>query len=233
MKARVYILECSDGSYYVGCTTNLSQRIEQHDQGLFSGYTSKRRPLVLKWSGETNDINNAIAAERQIKGWSRAKKEALIRGDWKALHELSLSKEIKQRKAKQAVRIGLSSTSSRQDTPGLRFTSSAHAKRLASYLGIAPLQHTSGTSVFRASQSRHFGPATPRKLLYLASCSVVTHNPEFRKYFLRKTAEGKSPRLVLNNVANKLLKLVCALIRSQQSYIPNYRSVNPLLLKTT
>jgi transposase len=113
------------------------------------------------------------------------------------------------------------------------FTSSAHAKRLASYLGIAPLQHTSGKSVFRAAQSRHFGPATPRKLLYLASCSVVTHNPEFRKYFLRKTAEGKSPRLVLNNVANKLLKLVCALIRSQQSYIPNYRSVNPLLLKTT
>jgi predicted GIY-YIG superfamily endonuclease len=120
MKAWVYILECSDGSYYVGCTTNLSQRIEQHDQGLFSGYTSKRRPLVLESSGETNDINNAIAAERQIKGWSRAKKEALIRGDWKALHELSLSKEIKQRKAKQAVRIALSSTSSRQDTSGLR-----------------------------------------------------------------------------------------------------------------
>ncbi len=113
------------------------------------------------------------------------------------------------------------------------FTSSVHAKRLASYLGIAPLQHSSGKSVFRHSQSRHFGPATPRKLLYLAACSVVTHNPEFRKYFLRKTAEGKSPRLVLNNVANKLLKLVCALIRSQQSYIPNYRSVNPLLLKTT
>jgi transposase len=110
------------------------------------------------------------------------------------------------------------------------FTSPVHAKRLASYLGIAPLQHTSGKSVFRQSQSRHFGPATPRKLLYLASCSVVTHNPEFRRYFLRKTAEGKSPRLVLNNVANKLLKLVCALIRSQQPYIPNYRSINPLLL---
>jgi predicted GIY-YIG superfamily endonuclease len=120
MKAWVYILECSDGSYYVGCTTNLSQRIQQHERGFFSGYTSKRQPLALKWSGETNDINNAIAAERQIKGWSRAKKEALIRGDWKTLHELSLSKEIKQRKVKQGVRIGLSSTSSRQDTSGLR-----------------------------------------------------------------------------------------------------------------
>jgi transposase len=113
------------------------------------------------------------------------------------------------------------------------FTSSVRAKRLASYLGIAPLQHTSGKSVFRRTQSRHFGPAIPRKLLYLAACSVVTHKPEFRKYFLRKTAEGKSPRLVLNNVANKLITLVCALIRSQQPYIPNYRSVNPLLLKTT
>jgi len=113
------------------------------------------------------------------------------------------------------------------------FTQSVHAKRLASYLGIAPLQHKSGKSVFRPAQSRHFGPGTPRKLLYLAACSVVTHNPEFRKYFLRKTAEGKSPRLVLNNVANKLLKLVCALITSQQPYIPNYRSLNPMLLKTT
>jgi transposase len=113
------------------------------------------------------------------------------------------------------------------------FTQSVHAKQLASYLGIAPLQHTSGKSVFRPAQSRHFGPAIPRKLLYLAACSVVTHNAEFRKYFLRKTAEGKSPRLVLNNVANKLLNLVCALMRSQQPYIPNYRSVNPVLLKTT
>jgi transposase len=113
------------------------------------------------------------------------------------------------------------------------FTQSVHAKRLAAYLGIAPIQHTSGKSVFRSAQSRHFGPATPRKLLYLAACSVVTHNLEFRKYFLRKTAEGKSPRLVLNNVANKLLKLVCALTKSQQPYIPNYRSVNPVLLKIT
>ena len=99
-RAWVYILQCSDGSYYVGCSTNLAQRMEQHEQGTFSGYTAKRRPVVLKWSGETNDINSAIAAERQIKGWSRAKKEALIRGDWEALHELSLSKEVKTRRTK-------------------------------------------------------------------------------------------------------------------------------------
>lgn len=103
MRAWVYILECSDGSYYVGCSTNLVQRMEQHEQGTFSGYTAKRRPVVLKWSGDTNDINSAIATERQIKGWSRAKKEALIRGDWDAIHELSLSKDVRARKARKKV----------------------------------------------------------------------------------------------------------------------------------
>jgi len=103
MRAWVYILECNDSSYYVGCSTNLAQRMEQHEQGTFSGYTARRRPVVLKWSGETNDIKSAIAAERQIKGWSRAKKEALIRGDWDALHELSLSKEVRARKAGKQV----------------------------------------------------------------------------------------------------------------------------------
>ena len=76
--------------------------MEQHEQGTFPGYTSKRRPVVLKWVSEPTDLKNAIAAERQIKGWSRAKKEALIRGDWEAIHELSLSKEVKARKLKRA-----------------------------------------------------------------------------------------------------------------------------------
>ena len=101
-RAWVYILECSDGSYYVGCTTNLEQRLGQHQQGTFSGYTARRRPVVLKWYGETNDINEAIKTERQIKGWSRAKKEALIRGDWDALHELSLWTEAKLARSAQA-----------------------------------------------------------------------------------------------------------------------------------
>jgi predicted GIY-YIG superfamily endonuclease len=100
----VYLLECRDHSYYVGCTTNLAQRIEQHQQGTFSGYTARRRPVVLKWCGETNDIHNAIATERQIKGWSRAKKEALIRGDWRALHELSLSRRARERHNKRSKR---------------------------------------------------------------------------------------------------------------------------------
>jgi predicted GIY-YIG superfamily endonuclease len=102
--AWVYLLECSDHSYYVGCTTDLAQRIEQHQQGTFSGYTARRRPVLLKWCGETNDIHNAIAAERQIKGWSRAKKEALTRGDWKALHVLSLSTQARERRKKRSKR---------------------------------------------------------------------------------------------------------------------------------
>ncbi len=113
------------------------------------------------------------------------------------------------------------------------FTTSLQYKRLASYAGIAPLQHESGKSVYRTPRSRRFGPARLRKLLYLASCSVATHHPEFRKYYLRKKAEGKPARLILNNIANKLLKLIFTLVQSQQPFIPNYRSVNPVLLKLT
>ena len=109
----------------------------------------------------------------------------------------------------------------------------ASAKSLAAYIGICPYEHLSGTSVFKRSSSRHYGPATVRKLLYLASMSVRTHQAPFREYFLRKVAEGKSKQLVLNNIANKLLKIMCAVLRTQTPYIPNYRSVNPMLLKST
>jgi putative endonuclease len=78
------------GSYYVGTTrTMLETRIAQHDDGTFGGYTSTRRPVVLVFSQEFANITDAIAAERQIKNWSRAKKEALIRGDYAALRALS------------------------------------------------------------------------------------------------------------------------------------------------
>lgn len=105
-------------------------------------------------------------------------------------------------------------------------------KRIASYVGISPIEHTSGTSVYRKPRSRCFGPSRLRKLLYLAAMSVATHNPEFRHYYLRKVAEGKPKRLVLNNISNKLLKVVCALVRTQMEYIPNYKSVNPMFLKS-
>lgn len=85
----VYILECSDGSYYTGSTTQLETRISQHELGVYDGYTARRRPLKLRWSDQFPDISQAIAVERQIKGWSRKKKEALINGDFTLLHELA------------------------------------------------------------------------------------------------------------------------------------------------
>ena len=112
------------------------------------------------------------------------------------------------------------------------FARTRNHKKIASYAGISPIEHTSGTSVYRRPRSRRFGPSRMRKLLYLAAMSVATHNPDFRRYYLRKVAEGKPKRLVLNNIANKLLKIVCALVKSESGYIPNYRSVQPLILKT-
>ena len=86
----VYMLRCRDGSYYVGSTSEtLDRRINEHRAGVFKGYTSSRLPVRLVWSQEFDRITDAIAAERQIKGWSRAKKEALIRGDWNEIARLA------------------------------------------------------------------------------------------------------------------------------------------------
>lgn len=102
-------------------------------------------------------------------------------------------------------------------------------RTLAAFLGICPLEHRSGTSVYSPPTSRHFGPAAPRKLLYLAACSVRTHRQPFRQYFERKLAEGKHKRLILNNIENKLLKIACAVVREQRPYVADYVSVNPLV----
>jgi predicted GIY-YIG superfamily endonuclease len=88
-------LLCSDRSYYTGSTTNLDQRIVDHNNGRYGGYTSSRLPVQLAWSQEFSDVRDAIALERQIKGWSRKKKDALIRSDFKLLHELARSTTAK------------------------------------------------------------------------------------------------------------------------------------------
>ena len=88
--AWVYILRCSDGSYYTGKTqVGVEQRLWQHQQGIFSGYTSTRRPVKLVWFQGFPTYIEAITMERRIKGWTRAKKEALINGDYSLLHVLS------------------------------------------------------------------------------------------------------------------------------------------------
>ena len=90
MTFSVYLLRCADGSYYAGHTDELERRIGEHQSGLVAGYTQDRRPVELMWSQEFATREEALAAERQIKGWSRAKKEALIRGDWDLLHLLAM-----------------------------------------------------------------------------------------------------------------------------------------------
>jgi len=81
MKSCVYILECSDGSYYVGSTHNLELRIHQHEIGIGANYTSKRRPLKLVFVEEYDRIDEAFLREHQIKKWSVSKKQALINKD--------------------------------------------------------------------------------------------------------------------------------------------------------
>ena len=90
MSFHAYMVRCADGSYYTGHTDELERRIPQHNSGAIEGYTQKRRPVELVWSQDFSTRYEALAAERQIKGWSRAKKEALIAGDWNLLHELAI-----------------------------------------------------------------------------------------------------------------------------------------------
>jgi len=85
------MLCCADGSYYVGSATgnDLNKRVAEHQSGAREGYTFSRRPIQLVWSEHFERIVDAIAAERKIKGWSRAKKEALIKGDWNQVQQLA------------------------------------------------------------------------------------------------------------------------------------------------
>ena len=90
MTTWAYILRCADGSYYVGTAQqSLERRLAEHQDGTYRGYTFLRRPVELMWSQAFESATDAIAAERQLKGWRREKKEALIRGDYAKLPALS------------------------------------------------------------------------------------------------------------------------------------------------
>ena len=89
MAYHVYLLRCSDGSYYVGHTNDLEHRLAAHERGAIEGYILSRRPVELVFSDRFSTRQEAFHRERQIKGWSRARKEALIKGGWAALVELS------------------------------------------------------------------------------------------------------------------------------------------------
>lgn len=96
--AWVYIVRCADNSYYVGCTRDLDHRIWEHNEGLGAACTRRRRPVSLVWSGQYESVGEAFYWEKRIQGWSRAKREALIRGDYRALPGLA-KKDVGQRRA--------------------------------------------------------------------------------------------------------------------------------------
>ena len=96
----MYILRCADNSYYVGSTIDLQQRVRDHNDGNGAQYTAQRRPVELVYATEFADIQQAYAAEKQVQGWSRAKREALIRGDFEALPGLA-KKDFDKYRAKR------------------------------------------------------------------------------------------------------------------------------------
>ena len=89
LKAYMYILQCSDNTYYVGSTKNLTLRIEEHNHGEGAEYTKHRLPVKLVYYEECFNIKDAFLREKQVQGWSRKKREALIKGEYNKLPELS------------------------------------------------------------------------------------------------------------------------------------------------
>ncbi|NYJ02996.1 putative endonuclease [Nocardioides thalensis] len=96
-----YLLECDDGTYYAGSTVDLDARIWQHnhDDDLGAAYTRSRRPVVLVWSGWFDRIEDAYAFEKQIQGWNRRKRQALINNEWHQLPALSRRSAVQRRDA--------------------------------------------------------------------------------------------------------------------------------------
>jgi predicted GIY-YIG superfamily endonuclease len=90
-----YMLRCVDGHYYVGHADDLDSRIAGHQSGLTGGYTRSRRSVALVWHQDFPSRAEVLAAERQIKGWSRAKKQALIAGDWESISRLARSRSCR------------------------------------------------------------------------------------------------------------------------------------------
>ncbi|MFA7406144.1 MAG: GIY-YIG nuclease family protein [Pelobacteraceae bacterium] len=85
----IYILECSDGSYYTGSTRDLERRLWEHQNGVGAHHTAKRLPVKLVYCEECNRVDDAFYREKQIQGWSRNKKQALIAGDTNQIHLLA------------------------------------------------------------------------------------------------------------------------------------------------
>lgn len=116
-------------------------------------------------------------------------------------------------------------------TNGFANACTFNARQLASHAGICPYQVQSGSSVYKRPRSPRHGPPRLRKLLHLAARSLRTHHAAFKRYFVQKLLEGKAKKLIINNIANRLLKIICAIMKTQKPYRSNFISVNPMLLK--
>jgi LAO/AO transport system kinase len=129
----VYLLHCADGSYYCGHTDDLDKRMQQHYDGQI-GYTAERKPMKLVWQGEFETREGALAFEQQVKGWSRAKKEALIAGDWERIKVLAQSRNERTGKSAE----GPSTSSGRTgDEAGAPSTSSGRTDMVDGVLRTA------------------------------------------------------------------------------------------------
>ena len=111
------------------------------------------------------------------------------------------------------------------------FNETLNPKRLSSFLGICPNEYSSGTSVYRKPRSRQFGPSIIRKLLHLASLSLITHNKSFSDYYQRKVLEGKHKMVILNNIKNKLVKIIGAILKTNKPFVDGHISISPQFLR--
>jgi len=89
MKGYMYILKCCNGQYYTGSTNDLDRRLVQHQNGEGANFTKKHLPVELVYYEEFQGIDEAFFREKQVQGWSRKKKEALINGEYDKLPDLS------------------------------------------------------------------------------------------------------------------------------------------------
>ncbi len=105
MPYAIYILKCSDGTYYTGSTKDLDARLQEHQTGAHTdAYTFSRRPVKLVWNEVVETYQEAFQWEHQIKGWSRAKKKALIRGDIEGIHQIVKTERKRRDKNKKDTR---------------------------------------------------------------------------------------------------------------------------------
>ena len=101
------------------------------------------------------------------------------------------------------------------------FTRYDNPKQLACYSGVVPFEYTSGSSIHRKSRIHPMANRTLKKHLHMSALAAINHDPDIRAYFLRKVEEGKNKMLIVNNVRNKLVHRVCAVIKRQQPYVKN------------